>query len=69
MGSVMGHFDYWHLQRVTEIASYLKAVLEFPADKVESHRIDAGVQRGHVDAKVIHDQEETGRREERIEDF
>lgn len=44
---------------------YLEAVLEFSADKVESHRVDAGVERGHVDPKVIHDEEETAKRREK----
>jgi len=48
-----------------EYHPYLEAVLEFSADKVESHRIDAGVERGHVDPKVIHDEEETVVRGER----
>lgn len=45
--------------------SYLEAVLEFPADKVESHRVDAGVEGGHIDPEVIHHKEETKARGER----
>lgn len=43
--------------------SYLKAVLKFPANKIESHGVDAGIERSHVDAKVIHNQKETGWKE------
>lgn len=44
---------------------YLEAVLEFPADEVESHGVDAGVEGGHVDPEIIHHEEETETRGER----
>lgn len=47
--------------------SYLEAVLEFPADKVQSHGVDAGVEGGHVDPEIIHHQEETGVGRERTD--
>lgn len=43
-----------HSQELWRGQPYLEAVLEFPADEVESHRVDAGVEGGHVDPEVIH---------------
>lgn len=48
-----------HVQELWRGQPYLEAVLEFPADEVECHRVDAGVEGGHVDPEVIHHQEET----------
>jgi len=43
-----------HNQELRRGQPYLEAVLEFPADKVESHRVDAGVEGSHIDPEVIH---------------
>lgn len=51
------------MSRTLWTSSDLKAVLELLADKVESDGVDAGVKRRHVDANVIHHQQETGRSE------
>lgn len=33
---------------------YLETIFELLTDKVESHRVDAWVEGGHVDADVVH---------------
>lgn len=73
LGPVSGHAPCVKLQpkwavstaRGSRSQPYLEAVLEFPADEVEGHRVDAGVEGGHVDPKVIHHEEETETRGER----
>ena len=39
---------------------YLEAFLESLADDIQSDRVDAGVDRGHVEAKVVQHEEDTG---------
>lgn len=50
---------YLTFSRVSKPNSYLETILEFLANKVECHRIDAGVEGGHVDTDVIHHQQKT----------
>lgn len=38
--------------------SYLETIFELLADKVESHRVDAWVKGGQVDANVVHHKKE-----------